>query len=256
MYILCLMLMTGTVIAQKPGYVVNSGNVAYTVTTDGTLTNPSEWADTELYQLDGDLNAIFRTKRFREIVPSEYQPLHQYFLIEFLDDTTNDAGDYLQICLAAADDGLPVGGTSPQGDCYRWDYRGHGTELLFYEGDGTAWIERSDLDIAITIEDTIGTSPASDTPHLIIEVYIFGEWLVNEAGGLNDQWIRIAVYDESNAGAGVQAWPSGSVDVPDDWGKIDYTSDVLPEFPTWIIMPLFVTATLTVIIWRKRLTKK
>ena len=31
---------------------------------------------------------------------------------------------------------------------------------------------------------------------------------------------------------------------------------IIPEFPSWIIMPLFTVATLAVIIYRKRLTKK
>ena len=68
-------------------------------------------------------------------------------------------------------------------------------------------------------------------------------------------WIRVATFDESNAGAGVQAWPSGSVDVPDDWGLTIVTGEPIPEFPAWIILPLFVTATLAIIIGRKRLTK-
>jgi len=31
-------------------------------------------------------------------------------------------------------------------------------------------------------------------------------------------------------------------------------SDVIPEFPSWIILPLFEIATLIVIIYRKRIT--
>ncbi|GAI22783.1 unnamed protein product, partial [marine sediment metagenome] len=31
---------------------------------------------------------------------------------------------------------------------------------------------------------------------------------------------------------------------------------VIPEFPSWILLPLFVTATMTAIIYRKRLTKE
>jgi len=255
---LYLISITGTVTAQKQGYSVENYDLLNSVTVDGAWTNPSEWTDAEERQLDGDLDAIFRVKKITELRPFPPALLHQYYLIEFFDDTTSDVGDYLRICFAAAYGAEPAGGSSPQDDCYRWDYVGHGTSFSSYKGDGTAWAARSVRDVQI--EDTIGTSPLSDTPHLIIEASIQIEVLlsgqIQPSGGEPPVWwIRIAVYDESNSGAGEQAWPSGSVDVPDDWGLMEFTNEVIPEFPTWIIIPLFVTVTLTVIIWRKRLTK-
>jgi len=250
---LCLASITGTVIAQKSGYAVENYHLLNDVTLDGTWTTPIEWADAEERQIDGDLNAIFRVKKIVEAVTAPPAPVTQYILIEFFDDTTNDAGDYLQICLAATFSvGTDlIGGTSPQDDCFKWDYVGHTeTGLSSYSGDGAAWIASTYG--SIQIKDTLGTSPLSDTPHWIVEVRILG---FDGYGQGSPRWIRIAAYDESNAGAGVQAWPAGSADVPDDWGQLEMIPEFIPEFASWMILPMVAMASFAIIIVRKRLTK-
>ena len=250
---LCLVSITGIVTGQKAGYKVENYE-GYETTIDGTWTSPSEWADAEERPLDGELDATFRLKYLSQ--PQGNEIVYHYFLIEFFDDSTNDAEDYLQICLAAADqpDGVPTGGTTPQTDSTRFDYVGHDDAgFTFYRGDGSAWVETSGYKwgIDVQIADSFGPSPLSSTPHLIVEVKISPEEF-----DINPEfWVRVAAYDESNAGAGVQAWPAGSVDVPDDWGLVDLLDETIPEFASWIILPLFVTATLAIIIGRKRLTK-
>ncbi|MCJ7623410.1 MAG: hypothetical protein MUO76_07890 [Anaerolineaceae bacterium] len=245
---------TGIVIAQQGGYEVISYEGETEPIVDGTWTTSFEWSDAEERQLDGDLDATFRLKYV--IQPQGDEIVYHNFLVEFFDDTTNDAGDYLQICLAAADelDGIPTGGTTPQTDSTRFDFVGHDVAgFTFYRGDGSAWVENSGYiwGIDVQIADSFGTSPLSDTPHLIVEVKI-----APQVFDINPEfWIRVAAYDESNAGAGVQAWPTGSVDVPDDWGSVELLNETIPEFPSWIILPMFVMATLAIIIGRKRLTK-
>jgi len=57
---------------------------------------------------------------------------------------------------------------------------------------------------------------------------------------MDEYWaLRVAVYDESNSGAGEQAWPPPSeADVPDGYGYQDYSSDPIPEGLTFGVMVL------------------
>lgn len=250
---LCLVSLTGIVTAQKDGYMLEDFTTVDIPIIDGKWSNSFEWSDAEERQLEGNLNAIFRLKYNQVFLGTAVD--QQFFLIEFFDDTTADSADYLQICYAtASQQGVPIGGTTPQTDCMRWDFVGHNQAgFKFYKGDGSAWVEDSGgkLGTAIVIADSYDTSPLSDTPHLIVEVMI-----AHSVYGIDsDLWIRVAAYDESNSAAGVQAWPAGSVDVPNDWGLTIVTGEAIPEFPSWIILPLVLTATLAIIIGRKTLIK-
>jgi hypothetical protein len=246
--------MTGIVLAQQAGYEIEDFEVTTEPTIDGTWGSPYEWADASEAQLDGNLDATFRLKHNNELITGDI--IYFYYLIEFFDDTTDDAEDYLQLCFAASDEsgGTPMGGTTPQTDCLRFDYVGHDASgLTVYRGDGTTWVEETGhtVGVDVLIVDSFGTSPLSDTTHLIVEVRIsVAAFDINP-----EYWVRVAVYDDSNAGDGVQAWPQSSRDVPDEWGMVEVVDEVIPEFSAWIIVPMFVTATLTVIIYRKRLTK-
>jgi hypothetical protein len=50
--------------------------------------------------------------------------------------------------------------------------------------------------------------------------------------------LRVAVYDESNSAAGVQAWAPGSEqDEPETWGVIaDFSTDPIPEGLSFAVM--------------------
>jgi hypothetical protein len=221
-----LAMKTGTARAYKDGYDVTDYVAQITPTMDGTWTTPDEWTDAAEKQLDGSLNATFRLK-----YDSSYPDwVNQYYLIEFFDDTTNDAGDYWQICYASAAElmGTPIGGTTPQTDCDRFDFVGHNaTGLTIYIGTGTAWVETTDYTTPTDIEivDTISASPLDSNPHWIAEIKIEHIHFTIQP----EFWIRIAAYDESSSGAGVQAWPAGSADVPDDWGLMNASQDPIPE---------------------------
>lgn len=245
---------TGIVLAQQAGYEIEDFEVTTEPTIDGTWGSPYEWADAAEAQLSGDLDATFRLKHNNELITGDI--IYYYFLIEFFDDTTDDADDYLQLCFAAADemDGTPMGGTTPQTDCLRFDFVGHDSAgFTVYRGDGSTWVEETGYSWTtdVLIVNSFGTSPLSDTAHLIVEARVAAV-----AFDINPEyWFRVAVYDDSNAGDGVQAWPPSSRDVPNEWGLVELVDEVIPEFSAWIIVPMFATATLTVIIYRKRLTK-
>lgn len=249
-----LISMTGLALAQQAGYEIEDFRVTTEPTIDGTWGNQYEWSDASEAQLAGDLNATFRVKHDNELITGDI--IYFYFLIEVLDDTTDDAEDYLQICIAtpAEEGGDPMGGTTPQTDCLRFDFVGHDQSgFTLYRGDGSTWVEDTSYSWStdVLIVDSFATSPLSDTAHLIIEARI-------AAAAFSiypDYWVRVAVYDDSNAGDGVQAWPDSSRDSPDEWGLAVVLNEVIPEFPAWVIMPVFLTATLSVIFLRKRLTK-
>ncbi len=246
-----LLMKTGTVNAYQTGYEVIDYQVTTIPTMDGNWTTAEEWTDTDVKQLDGDLNATFRLKYF---MAPDFSYVNQYYLIEFFDDTTDNATDYVQICYAAATSlfGTPIGGTTPQTDCFRWDYVGHNaTGFTFYKGDGQVWVEETTaLGTAVIINNTLGTSPMSDTPHWIVEVMI-------EHMGYNinpEFWIRIAAYDANNDTAGVQAWPDSSVDVPDDWGLMTSAQQPIPEGLTVGVMVLLSSVSVLVgshYLWRR-----
>lgn len=217
---------TGTVIAYQDGYTVNDYVAITTPTMDGNWTTDDEWTDAEEKILNGSLNAIFRLK----YVASLPDWVNQYYLIEFFDDDTNDTEDYWQICYATATTfgGDPIGGTTPQTDCYRIDFVGHTVAgLAVYQGNGTDWVPYTDYiwPDHIEIVNTISASPLNSTPHWIAEIKI--EHI--HFGIQPNMWIYIAAYDANNSEAGVQSWPPGSCNVPDDWGLLVAQQGNIPE---------------------------
>ena len=251
---LCFASITGFVLAQQSGYVIEDFEIMSEPTIDGTWNNSFEWSDAAEVQLDGNSNAIFRIKHDNELITGDI--IFYYLLIEVLDDTVEDAEDYLEICISAATQagGTPIGGTTPQTDCYKFNYAGHGSAAGFtlYKGDGSAWVEDTDYrwGIDVLIADSFASSPLSGAAHLIIEAKIAAAAFDIRP----EYWIRVVTYDESSH-EGVQAWPAGSSDVPNDWGLVETVEDVIPEFSSWMIMPLLATTALIVFITRKRLIK-
>ena len=250
---LCFASITGIVLAQQAGYQIEDFRVTTEPTIDGKWSSSIEWADAAEGQLAGNPNAIFRIKHDNELITSDI--IFYYILVEVIDDTVSDAEDYLRICFAAASEsgGTPMGGTAPQTDCVRFDYIGHDAGgFTLYRGDGSAWVEETNYrwGIDISVVDSYTSSPLNGANHLIIEAKI-------AAAAYNirpEYWIRVETYDESSHDE-IRAWPVGSVDVPNDWGLVETINETIPEFSTWLIIPLFATATLIVIITRKRLIK-
>jgi len=221
-----LAMKTGTIRAYQEGYEVTDYVALRIPVMDGTWTTLDEWTDAAEKQLDGSLNATFRLK-YETDYPSW---VNQYYLIEFFDDATNDTGDYWQICYDSAAElmGIPTGGPTPNTNCDRFDFVGHTPAgLTIYEGTGTAWAVTTDYTWPTDIEivDTISGSPLDSNPHWIAEIKIEHIHFAIQP----EFWIRIAAYDDSNAGAGVQAWPAGSVDIPDEWGLMNSVQEPIPE---------------------------
>jgi hypothetical protein len=229
---LCLLFSIGLVIAAMPGYTHLVYSAQNPVTIDGKWTSEAEWSDcgpqTNIFE-----NAVFRSKWSLVFSDTEFY-VYQWFLVEVLNDNTNDTGDYLRICFDGGEEG-PTGGVAPQSNDLRIDIIGH-TDAIVYRGTGTGWAQ---IDTPPTSQlqwnNSISTSPISNTEHWVYEIMI-----EKTALGIGPVfWARIALYDASNSEAGEQAWPPGSsLNVPNDWGDFPYSQDPIPEGLSFVAMVL------------------
>ena len=231
----------GIVTAAKEGYEFNHYVAMTEPTIDGQWTTPDEWTDVDMeHQMDGDLNVVFRTNWLMSS-GTGYTGIPVYWIIEFYDDNTEDAGDYWQICY----DGQATGGSAPDGDDVRIDFVGHDQSgLTVYRGDGSGWVVTDELTWGESIEivDSISESPTNSTPHYIVEIVV--DHLTIDSGP--NQNVRVAAYDESNSEAGVQAWPDSSPDVPDEWGLTYSIMEPIPEGLTFAVMVFLSSVSLLV----------
>jgi len=211
----CLLIGTGIVMAAKAGYSHTVYPLQTAVTWDGNWTSTGEWTDG--FPTSITANSVFRTKW--ELISDPFR-VNQYILVEILNDTTNDAGDYWQICM----DCDMSGGTAPGSGDLRIDIVGH-NNVTWYQGTGTGWTPMATPSAdQFKWSNSISASPHSSTPHWILEL------MIDKALGPGAQyWARVAAYDASNSAAGVHAWPPSSPDVPDDYGDFPYVSDPIPE---------------------------
>jgi hypothetical protein len=135
-FVLCSLLLASINVtrAAEPGYTRTDYNPTTTPTVDGKWTTNDEW------ELNGEVTTIGTGAAFRSVwVLESMTPeiiVTDTFLVEFFVDTTNDAGDYWQLCI----DGDQSGGSAPQSGDYRIDIIGH-TTLKLYQGNGTGWTE-------------------------------------------------------------------------------------------------------------------
>ena len=214
---LLLLITVGTIKASEPGYTRIEYPHIVEPTIDGTWTSPDEWTDGE--QTDISENVTFRSTLTRTLLIF----VTSQFIIEILNDNTNDTGDYWQIIF----DGLSDGGSAPQADDFRIEVVGH-TNPTVYRGTGTGWTEITPEAGEVIFAESISASPTSSTPHWIAEFSIdktAGVILTSGAA----HGLRVAVYDESNSAAGVQAWPPTDRDVPEGWGINTYSEEEIPE---------------------------
>ena len=227
--------------AAKPGYNINNYRLISTPVIDGNWTTADEWTDAEEKELDGSLTVYFRIKW-----GSVDSTVYQYILVDFINDTTDNATDAFSICI----DGHHDDGSSPQTDDYRIDLVGHSfSGLHVYQGNGTGWEEISTYHWGtdLVIVNDISRSPASSTPHWIAEFKINSTW----TDLLNNFCIRVAAYDAS--GGGNQVWPDSTSSVPNDWGATTTKFTQIPEFPSIILVLLMLIAlTPTIYYFKKR----
>ena len=228
---LLLLVNVGSTKAFEAGYSYGEYDCVTVPTMDGKWTTTTEWADAPTM-------VISPTAKFMgkiDIVTGVFQ----HNLVEIFNDNTNDAGDYWQICM----DGAGNGGTAPDTNDWRIEIVGH-TTLTVYQGNGAGWTQVATPG-GIAWANSIDASPLSSTPHWILEFR-----LDKSAGPITNQpphGLRVAVYDASNAAAGVQAWPPTPQDNPSRWGSISgYVGGAYPEGLTIGLMVLLSSVAMVV----------
>jgi hypothetical protein len=217
-----LVINTGTVKAPESGYVRVDWMPHITPTIDGQWTSDDEWA------LNGEPTTIGAEVTFRSVWIT-ITDVNDVFLVEFFNDTTDDAGDYWQLCI----NGDKSQDATPQTGDYRIDIVGH-TTLKLYEGDGSGWTEVTPSPGDIVWDDSLSASPTNSTPHWILELEF-----VKAALGAGPEWdLRLAVFDETNSAAGVLAWPPTPQDEPQRWGEQNYEMSEWPEGFSFVVVVL------------------
>jgi len=199
-------MLAGTVGATYPGYSVTvyGGTIDFTV--DGKWTTSTEWDDAAIATPHAD--DFYFSIKYTFVMQDSTFLVYDCYIVEFFSDNTNNAGDYVSVCYDCAANG----GTAPQTDDLRVDYVGHNGTVITYKGNGAAWVPASLIDV--TVSQSLDVSKYWSSPHWITEFRI--EKTQNGAD-INNA-IRVAVYDASNPGAGVKAWPPVSANVPNDFG--------------------------------------
>jgi hypothetical protein len=218
----CSICFAGTVNALNPGYTTwNFQGAAPTI--DGQVNPATEWTDSYHDRLYSGWTMTTSTISIKWNMESG---IYETWLIEVLSDTTNDAGDYFQIC----HDGDTAGAGAPATDDVLINYTGHTTSTAF-RGTGTAWAPDAAIVFPdnVQIASSIAASPASATPHWIIEMKFAKDGSTIPGMGINT-CIRIAVYD-ANTGQTLMWPPMSSADVPDGWGlnSADISGGTIPE---------------------------
>ena len=191
-----------------------AGNAAYSLieyqcialaTIDGVWTSADEWNDGP--QITMSNNASF-TYNF------DVASYSMQWLVEFFTDSTNDTGDFWQICL----DSDNSGGAAPQIGDFKIQVQGH-TTLIMYQGNGTGWTEISPQANELTWVNKVSASTWNSAPHWILELSDSSKVAGTLQTPQPPNGMRIAVYDAATGEFASWA-PNSSMDVPNQWGVI------------------------------------
>jgi hypothetical protein len=222
--IICSACFVAIVSAAKAGYGFSMFNGADITAWGGTVSPATEWDDSFkdiLYNGWATTTSFFRCKW-------GYTPaICENWLMEFLGDTTNDAGDWWEICV----DATATGGAAPQAAEFKVNWSA-AQGVKVWVGTGTSWAASTAVVGTDVVAGTsIAASPASATPHRIVEIYLDkGVSAANAlAMGLNNN-ARLAIYDAAT-GLTVMWPPYSSADVPDTYGAgtTDIAGGTIPE---------------------------
>lgn len=196
-------------------------------TIDGKWTTNDEWDDamtSYLVSATGVRYGAFRDKYVLDFTNG--LSVKDNYIIELFTDKTNDAGDYVRV--AYCTDTAGTGGSAPQTTDFMIEYAGHGV-LRTYVGNGTGWAA-STIGSTVSIAQLVSISKLNGTnPHYTTEIQF--EKTTTAPNAAQNNYICVAVYDASNAAAGVISWPPNSnPNVPNTFGFNDASAlGTIPE---------------------------
>ncbi len=221
-FCLCMLILAGNVSAYDAAYTHTDYTGSTMPTLDGKYTTADEYSSGA--SLGFGTNAVFRD------FWATSGNVFENFILETM-DTTNDAGDFYEICYDSNADG----GAAPKTDDFKIVITGHGSSatVAWYRGTDTAWAATTGPTTAFfDFKESLDTSPTNSTPHYMVEVKVdkqdttaFGITVL----GMNFA-MRISYSDAAAGGNGVQTWPPASTsNSPDGWGYVPYSMDAVPE---------------------------
>jgi hypothetical protein len=226
----CSLCLAGTVSAAKEGYGFTIGGTCLVDPTINGVVAADEW-NTDSFKdwlYDGwTMSTSFFMDKWSSTLNEQISEL---WLVEFLGDTTNDAGDYFKMSVdrSIVFGESPTGGAAPTENCFQITITGTGT-VTMQIGTGTAWTAYADpvSGTDYIVGTSVSASPSSATAHRCYELYLNkGVYSgVLAMGYLNNA--RLEVYDAST-GKTLMWPPYSDANVPDTYGE-GTTGSVVPE---------------------------
>ncbi len=215
----CSLMLVGIANAGNAAYFISEYQTGSASTIDGKWTSPSEWTDSPHTFMTGNGTGKFAYK----IV--DFTSYTIQWIVEMLNDNTNNTGDYFQVSF----DDANSGGSAPSAGDFMLEVDGH-TSLKVYSGTGTGWALVSVPAGEITWANTNSTSMWSSTPHWILEIQdsdkTQGVVTIPDAPPTG---MRVAAFDAANNQ--LAAWaPNSTANNPNSWGMLDtFVSGPIPE---------------------------
>jgi hypothetical protein len=218
----CSVCSVGIVSAAKVGYGFAMDEGA-DVTTDGKISPSTEWDDS--YK-DFLYNGWTMSTSFYRCKWGMTPGVCENWLMEILTDTTDKPDDYWEICV----DPTQSGGSAPQTTDFmvNWsDAQG----VKAWLGTGSGWTAFTAAVVGygndVFANTTISASPASATPHRIVEIYLYKFGVLAMGLSCNE---RLEAYD-ANTGQTLMWPPYSSANVPDTYGTgtTDISGATIPE---------------------------
>jgi hypothetical protein len=205
----CSVFFAGIVSAAKAGYGFTIAQGADISTWDGKIDPATEWDDS--YK-DFLYNGWTMTTSFFRDKWGTTPAVCENWLMEILTDTTDNPGDWWELCI----DNAQSGGSAPTASDFKINWSA-AQGLKVWTGTGSGWAASSAAVGSggdVFAGTSISASPASATPHRIIEIYL--SKLGALAMGFNNNE-RLGAYD-ANTGITYMWPPYSSADVPDTYG--------------------------------------
>jgi hypothetical protein len=224
----CSVCFAGIVSAAKAGYGFTIAQGADISTWDGQIDPATEWDDS--YK-DSLYNGWTMTTSFFRDKWGTTPAVCENWLIECLTDTAMDSGDWWELCI----DNTQSGGSAPQTGDFKVNFSG-AQGVKVWEGTGSGWAASSAAVGSggdVFAGTTISASPASATPHRIVEIYLSKLGALGMGFNNNE---RLAIHD--GVTGDTLMWPPfSSADVPDTYGAGTTSfSGAIPEGLTVGIM--------------------
>ena len=206
----------------------NAGNSAYSIleyvavdtcVVDGKWTTAAEWTDGPVSTMTGNMSGGFVYNI------QDFTNLGLEWLVEALNDNTNNTGDYMEICF----DDSNSGGNAPDSGDFMLRIEGH-TTLKAFIGNGTGWTPATPAAGEITWANTLGTSMYGNQTHWIYEVVDSSKTAGNiQSPNAPPSGLGVTAFDAATNK--YCSWaPNMNAKVPNGWGLIStYSMDPIPE---------------------------